>query len=109
MCFYQIWWCFIVQFKGVPTGIRASRGLSVPGPDVSEFDTFDAYIYSLAPTMSSEATAELAGQVQEWLRIDKVRINDVLAVQLIVKSRMLRIPTPNGRFRIYGLRDILTN
>jgi len=27
--------------------------------------------------MSSETTAELADQVQEWLRIDKVRMNDV--------------------------------
>ena len=59
--------------------------------------------------MSSETTAELADQVQEWLRIDKVRMSDVLALRLIVKSWTSRIPTPNGRFRIYGLQDILTS
>ena len=59
--------------------------------------------------MSSETTAELTGQVQEWLRIDQVRMNYVLAFRFIVKLRSSRTPTPNGRFRTYGLQDILTN
>ena len=59
--------------------------------------------------MSSETTAELANLVHEWLRIDQVRVDNVLTWWFDTKSRMSRTPALSGRFRIYGLLEILKN
>ena len=59
--------------------------------------------------MSSETDTELADRVQEWLRVDRVRVIDVLTLCLTIELRTSRIRPANRRFRIYGLPDILAN
>ena len=61
--------------------------------------------------MSSETTAELADLVNEWLRIDQVRMDNsnVLLWCFDTKSRTSRTLARSERFQIYGLPDIPKN
>lgn len=61
--------------------------------------------------MSSETTAELADLVHEWLRIDQVRVDNVPTLWFDTKSQTSesRILSLSGRFRTYGLLEILKN
>lgn len=59
--------------------------------------------------MSSKTATDMADLVQEWLRIDQVRVNNVLTFGLGAQSRtrMPRIMGPSGKYQIYGLPDTL--
>ena len=59
--------------------------------------------------MSPDTAAELADLVNEWLRVDQVRMDNVLTWWLGTKLASTRILALSGKFRSYGLQEIVRN